>query len=380
MLRFLAALAALSLIALPASAQVTQWRVRSSEGLDALLLIGAASGDVMQAEEYPEEIAWVRAHVSPEAMTALSHLDQVLRVEKQRLTGPALVSIFSVGKTDTLADVIAAAEDPDRVLRPALQASPDWDERDYAEARELLPSVATALRALDTAGFSQWRHEREDAHIAAGIAAIEAAVAGHDVIAENQRFFARRLDREIEIVVLAFCRPYGIRISGQRFITHYSWDAGVQLRTAAHEIFHPPFEENDWRLAPRVAQLRADPWMNSIVTTHDPRFGYNSFEGILNEDSTQALDQIVAERMGFARDPRQRWAVDSDGGMHMLAAALYQAMKEDGFDRRGGPYADWLISAFDRGMLTPAEVRRRAALVVGRRAVQRWAPQASSTQ
>lgn len=379
MLRFVAALAAVFLLASPASAQVTQWRVHGSEGLDAVLLIGAASGDVMQAEEYPEEIAWVRAHFSPEATPALNALDQGLRV-KGALTGPALANFLSAGPTDSLDDVIATASDPDRFVRPRQVELGAFDADDYRELTALMPSVVIALRALDAAGFRQWREQREGAHIAAGIAAVEAAVAGHDVIAENQRFLARRLDPDLEILVLAYCRPYGIRISGQRFITHYGWDAGVQLRTAAHEIFHPPFDENDWRLTQRVARLKADPWMSSIVTTHDARFGYNSFEGILNEDSTQALDQIVAERMGFARNPRQRWAVDSDGGMHMLAAALYQAMKEDGFDRRGGPYSDWLISALDRGMLTPSEVRRRAALVVGRQAVERWTPHAAPVQ
>lgn len=373
MLRFFAALAALMLIAAPASAQVTQWRVRSSEGLDALLLIGGASGDIMQAEAYPTEIAWAREHIGADGLAALALLDQRLRADAGKLTGPTLVSIFSRSSSDTLADVIAAAEDPDRYLRPALQADSDWNEQEYNDGRPIFAAVAVALRGLQAAGFGQWREQTEGAHIRAGITAVEAAVAGHDVIAENQRFFARRLDPEIEIVVLAFCKPYGIRISGQRFITHYSWDAGVQLRTAAHEIFHPPFDENDWRISARVAQLRADPWMNAIVTTHDARFGYNSFEGILNEDSTQALDQIVAERMGVARNPRERWR-SADGGMHLLAAALYQAMKEDGFDRRGGPYQEWLISALDRGLLTPSEVRRRAALVVGRDAVERWTP------
>ncbi|WP_395647118.1 hypothetical protein [Terricaulis sp.] len=373
MLRFIAACAAFLLIAMPAAADVTRWRVRSSEGLDALLLLGAASGDVMQAEIYPDEIAWARAHMSPEALAALQEIDQALRVGKGLLTGPTLVNIFSVAPSDTLADVIASAEDPDRFLRPALQAEPDWNEQDYAAGRPIFAAVAAALRGLDAAGFGAWREQTQGAQIRAGLSAVEAAVRAHDVIAENQRFFARRLDPEIEIVVLAFNKPYGIRIRGQRFISHYSWEAGVQLRTAAHEIFHPPYDENDWRITSRVAALAADPWMSAIVTTHDARFGYNSFEGILNEDSTQALDQIVAERMGFARNARERWRA-ADGGMHMLAAALYQAMKEDGFDRRGGPYQDWLISALDRGLLTPAEVRRRAALIVGRDAVDRWAP------
>lgn len=92
---------------------------------------------------------------------------------------------------------------------------------------------------------------------------------------------------------------------------------------------------------------------------------------MVNEDSTQALDQIVAERLGFARDPALRWQ-HSDDGMHMLAAALYHAMKEDGFDQRGGRYHDWLVSALDRGLLTPEDVRRRAAEIVGQAAVDKW--------
>jgi hypothetical protein len=111
--------------------------------------------------------------------------------------------------------------------------------------------------------------------------------------------------------------------------------------------------------------------MHSIVHDHDPAFGYNSFEGVLNEDSTSALDQIVSERLGFARDPAERWQ-SVDDGMHMLAAALYHLMKEDEFAERGGNYPEWLDSVVDRGLLTPAEVKRRAAIVVGDAAVKKW--------
>ncbi|MGE0596831.1 MAG: hypothetical protein AB7P07_10710 [Hyphomonadaceae bacterium] len=371
MLKFLAASFVMSAALIASAAAETQWRVRSSEGLDALLLIGAAAGDVMQQEEYPEEIAWVRANMSAEGLAAMAVLDQTLRVEIGALTGPTMAHFFSAGQTDTIAQVIASAEDPERLLRPGLEALPDWSEENYQRALPLLPQAAIALRALDAAGFSQWRSENEGAAIAQGIETIRAAVEGHDVIGENQRFLARQLEPAIEIVVLAYCRPYGIRIKGQRFVTHYSWDAGTQLRTAAHEIFHAPFDDEDWRLWARLERLQSDPWMNSIVVNHDPRFGYNSFDGVVDEGSTQALDQVVAERLGIARDPRDRWR-RSDGGMHMLAAALYHAMKEDGYDRRGGDYGQWLVSALDRGLLTPVEVRRRATIVVDRETVDQW--------
>jgi hypothetical protein len=58
--------------------------------------------------------------------------------------------------------------------------------------------------------------------------------------------------------------------------------------------------------------------------------------------------------------------------MHMVAAALYHAIKDDGFDERGGVYADWLNDVLARGLLTPDEVRRRAREVVGEEAVAKW--------
>lgn len=369
--RLTMALAALILFATPAFAQRTNWQVRGAEGLDALLLIGAASGDVMQAEQYPEEIAWVRSNFSPAGIAALDALDRGLRQADGTLTGPRLVLYFSAGPFDTLDDVLASARAPEERIRPTLQTTVYWEEEDWAAMAPLMPHVATVLEELRRIGFEQryrgeWAAELDD-----GITRNRAAVEGHDVIPEQERLLGRTLDRTLEIVILRFCKPYGIRVTGQRFLTHPSYPAESQLRIAAHEVFHPPFDVDDWRFVARFARLRDDPWMRSIVETHNPQFGYNSFEGIINEDSTQALDQIVSERMGFGRNPGERWR-RADDGMHLLAAALYHAMKEDGFDRRGGSYPDWLLSAFDRGLLTPDEVRRRATAVVGAEAVNRW--------
>lgn len=52
--------------------------------------------------------------------------------------------------------------------------------------------------------------------------------------------------------------------------------------------------------------------------------------------------------------------------MHMVAAALYKAMKDDGFDRSGGSYGAWLSDAASRGLLAPENVKRLAAQVVVR--------------
>ena len=351
--------------------QTTEWVVTAAAGMDALLMIGAASGDILQADIFEESIALMRGRMSAESVAAMDRLDQTLRVDGERLTGPFLAFLFSAGNVSTLDDVLASAMDPDTHLKPGLQASGNWDDGRYAEAVELMPDVILALEGLRAIGFEDWYENTIIPNVQAGVQRNLAAVSPYDIIPEQARLLGRELDPRIEILIVRFNQPYGIRIIGQRFISYYGWDAQIQLRVAAHEIFHPPFDLQDETLRAKSADWAADPWFQSIVENHNPGFGYNSLRGVVNEDSTQALDQIVAERLGFARDPSERWNT-ADDGMHMLAAALYHAMKEDGFDEAGGTYADWLSSALDRGMLTPEEVRRRATEIVGPAQVQYW--------
>jgi hypothetical protein len=351
--------------------QTTEWVVTAAAGMDALLMIGAASGDILQADIFEESIALMRGRMSAESVAAMDRLDQTLRVDGERLTGPFLAFLFSAGNVSTLDDVLASAMDPDTHLKPGLQASGNWDDGRYAEAVGLMPDVILALEGLRAIGFEDWYENTIIPNVQAGVQRNLAAVSPYDIIPEQARLLGRELDPRIEILIVRFNQPYGIRIIGQRFISYYGWDAQIQLRVAAHEIFHPPFDLQDESLRAKSADWAADPWFQSIVENHNPGFGYNSLRGVVNEDSTQALDQIVAERLGFARDPSERWNT-ADDGMHMLAAALYHAMKEDGFDETGGTYADWLSSALDRGMLTPEEVRRRATEIVGPAQVQYW--------
>jgi hypothetical protein len=356
---------------------VTQWNVQSAIGMDALLLIGAASGDLMQADIYAEEIAAVRGKMSAEGIAALDTLDAVLRQKLGRLTGPSLAYFFSAGPVATLDDVIESAADPVARLKPGLEMSPNWDAREFESAVDLMPTVHTALLALRDTGFVDQYRQESLPNIDAAIASDYADVISHDVIPEQERLLGRDLDPQIDIIIVRYAKPYGMRILGQKFVAYYGWHARTQLQIAAHEIFHPPYDPDDAELRELLAELRSDPWLMSIVDDHDPQYGYNSFEGVVDEGSTQALDQIVCDRLGFADEPGKRWR-ESDGGMHMLAAALYHAMQESGFADDGGNYAEWFKNALRSGLLSPSEVKRRAALVAGRDAVDAWGPHRSA--
>jgi len=351
----------------------TQWNISAAAGLDALLLIGAVSGDVMQARIYGEDIERVRNSVSKEGLAAMDQIDAVLRGQLGQLTGPSLVHLFSAGPVSTIDDVIESAADPIARLRPGNEQSPTWDEDDFVAAVSMMPTLHTALVALRDAGFSDWYDAELRQDIENAVEVNRAAVQAFDIIPEQEQLIGRELTPEIEIFIANYSKPYGIRILGQRFIAYYGYDGETQLHIAAHEIFHPPFDRQDSDLIALLKPLENDALMKSIVDTHDPRFGYNSFMSIVDEDSTQALDQIVSERLGFDKDPGRRWR-HSDGGMHVFAAAIYHAMKEDGFASTGGEYSAWFKSALERGLLSPGSVRIRAAHVIGKEAVGKWIP------
>ena len=349
----------------------TRWNVHASMGLDALVLIGALSGDKLQAEYYQRQIAYITGRMDEPALAALNRV--AARAEESgSLVGPMLALIFSAGPVDTLEDAIQSAQAPEERLRPGLEASVYWNAERWANMRDnAMPDILTVLLSMRDIGFELFWHEQMEPKVLPQVEEMKALLGGYDVIPEQQRLLGRELEPEIELVLLNFSQPYGIKIIGQRLVSHRTFDRDTQLRIAAHEIFHPPFNVNDEALLGSLDSLRRDPWMKSIVENHDPAFGYNSFKGVLNEDSSQALDQIVSERLGFARDPGKRWQ-HADGGMHMLAAAIYHMLLEDGYDKTGGKYATWLKSAIARGWFEAQEVRRRASEVAGPEAVERW--------
>ncbi len=373
------ALAALLCVAAAAQADVTEapstrWHVQAAAGLDAVVFIGALTGNSLQYQHYRTEVDFIRPRLDGEARAALERLTEFAQLHGM-LVGPNLALLFSAGPVDSLDDVIASARNPEARLRPGLERSEYWDPREWNSVRdETLPDVLAVLLGLRDAGFEAYWRDIAAPTLELRVGATRNYLRRFDIIPEHERLLGRSLDPEIDVFLLYFSKPYGIRVTGQRFASHHSYPMYIQLRTATHEMFHPPFERGDQSVYERLEELRTDPWMQSILTGHDAAIGYNTFPELLDESATQALDQIVADRMGFDQGPGARWRT-ADGGMHMLAAAIYQMLVADRFGRKGGRFAEWFDSAIDRGLLAPAEVKRRAALVVGQDAVDRWNPE-----
>lgn len=379
MLRRTVLAAPLALLAAPALAQTpirTRWAVKSSEGLDALAILGPLSGKPFYARYYEAEMAAFKPRLPAPAMEALMglHADSDAA---GGLLWPSLTLLFSGGPTATLGDLMTSLQDAERRLKPSYQASVYWDAGEWSRFLAGRDRLRLVLAGLGEAGFAKFRKDLAEAPAARRIAELNLLLARLDIIAEQERLLGRTLDPRIDIDLSWFCRPHGVKMQGQRFIAHVGASDQVMVLNAAHEILHPPFDMAGPTAKACLAVLEKDALLARILAEKDKATGYNELEGILDEDTCQALDQIIQERLGYVvRPAAERWT-RNDQGMHVLAAGLYGLLKADGYDRTGGNLEAWMSAAARDGKLAPARLHAAAARVMQRPIDQLWSTPAA---
>ena len=347
-----------------------KWVVRGSEGFDALSFLGPLSGDPFYRRYYEPQVAEFERRMPAAAMATLKSLKEVA-AKANILFSPFLDVRFSAAKDDRIEDLLASIADPDGRLLPAYKASPYWDgDSDWTQFKQFLPLLGSVLVALKDAGFAQFHRAIVNTK-ADRFDRLRTKLASFDVIQGAEYYTGRKFDPTIEIVLVEFCKPHGIKVIGQRFLSALDWPDEAHIRTAGHEILHPPVDPQGAAFKAALAVLERNPLLTRIVKEHDPKYGYNSLGGLLDEDLTSALDQLIGERFGVARDARERWT-KVDDGMHVLSAAFYGLMRADGFARTGGNVERWLLEKASSGQLAPPVLHQSAARVLGRAADELW--------
>jgi hypothetical protein len=221
------------------------------------------------------------------------------------------------------------------------------------------------------AGFPAFRKDLVGPSLDDRAAQLQAELRHFDVISLQRKLTGNNYDPDIGIVLLHFSKPHGVRVQNQTFLQSADYDLSITLRIAGHEILHPPIDMKGPVANRALARFERDPLFNRIIKQHDPKWGYTSAEGLLNEDLCQALDQIIAETFGVSHNPADRWR-QSDDGIHVLAAGLYGLLRADGWERNGGSISQWLDRAERTGRLSPSRFHPVAARVLERPLDKLW--------
>ncbi|HET6181803.1 MAG TPA: hypothetical protein VFE61_33095 [Candidatus Sulfotelmatobacter sp.] len=327
----------------------THWDLKPSFKYDALCLLNVLSGDPYYLQYYQAEYDHFHPLFTPEENAALVQLKHVIKDEGGGIVSANLALYYSVVDDETLPEMIRTAHDSS-TMQAALRKTPYWDDDGWKSYKKARPALEIALRGLNRVGFPAYWKQSAEPGVERKIAQLSPDLAKYDIapIIEQHLGFALP-SQTITVYLLAYSEPHGIRITGLRFLTHESYPFRIVLHNAIHEPMHPPYIANDPRVRKAIDLLSRDPLIVDKVKHHDPSFGYNTAPGYIEEDSVEALEQIVAEQVGAARDARAYWK-EQDGGMHVLAAAIYTSYKAA---LQHGPviYSDWLVHAVENGEL-----------------------------
>jgi hypothetical protein len=375
----MSALAAPLAAALPAHAAAqtrpaprTVWRVNPSEGQDAIAFLAPLSGRELYTGYYAEDVALFAPRLSEATRATVRALWQEAEEAGVGLFSPNLALLMSHAETDaTIDDLLTALADPEANIRPAYEAGTYWNEADWRWFAGKAGEIRAVFADLKAADFAAFRQERAGAALEAGVKMLRAALPAFDVIRVEERITGRTFEPEIDITVLYFSKPHGIKVRGQRFLQAADYDVATTVRIAAHELLHPPIPMDGPAAQAALAVFVADPLIPRIVSEHDPRWGYTTLEGLVNEDLCQALDQIVSEVLGVARNPADRWRM-ADDGIHVMAAGFYGLLRQDRWTREGGSIEAWVQEAASRGRFAPEVFHAAAAKVLERPVDALW--------
>jgi hypothetical protein len=334
----------------------TGWQLKPSLKYDTLCLLNALSGDPYYLDYYQAEYNRFHPLFAPEEQAAFAQLKHVIKDEGHGIISAKLALYFSAVDDETLPEMIHTAHDS-AVMEEALKKTSYWSADEWQNYEAARPALEASLRALDRVGFPAYWAANAKPKIEKRIAEISPELPKYNIIPVIESYLGFPLPSQtITVYLLAYSEPHGIRITGLRFLTHVSYPFSIVLHNAIHEPMHPPYHANDPKVREAIDLLGRDPLVLDKVQHHDPSFGYNTTDGYIEEDSVQALEQLVSENFGIARDACKYWQ-EQDGGMHVLAAAMYTDYKQ-GLSPNPESYSQWFKRAVQDGQLRGSNLQQ----------------------
>jgi hypothetical protein len=327
----------------------TDWQLKASLKYDTLCLLNTLSGDPYYLHYYQAEYDHFHSLFTPEEQAAFSQLKHVIKDEGNGIISAKLSLYYSVVDDETIPEMIRTAHNS-ASMEAALKKTSYWSADGWQNYEAARPALEVALRALNRVGFPAYWEANAKPKIEKRIAEISSDLPKYNVIPVIETYLGFPLPSQtITVYLLAYSEPHGIRITGLRFLTHVSYPFKIVLHNAIHEPMHPPYRADDPKVREAIDLLGRDPLVVDKVQHHDPSFGYNTTAGYIEEDSVQALEQLVSEKFGVGRNICQYWK-EQDGGMHVLAAAIYVDYKQaSSFNPES--YSQWFVRAVQDGQL-----------------------------
>lgn len=336
---------------------MTNWKIEPSFKYDLCCFMNILTGDKYYKEFYMDEFNPYAGKLTPEVQTAIDSLYKKLKTDNNIIISAWLSLYFSAIVGEELDDMIAATEDPGE-LKANFGQTPYFDVESWDIFLSVKNELLVIFRFLKEKNFKNYWVDNIRPKVIKRIEQVKPGLDKYDVIKENEKFLGFKLPTDqITVYMLYYNKPHGIKISGMRFITSIEWPFEITIRTAAHEMMHPPYDiKKDTVLKEVIESFSKDEFVMDKVNNHNKSLGYNTLEGLFEEDCVQSLDQLINENLGVSNDAKKRWQ-ESDEGIHVLAIALYQIMKKESYNKNDEIFRDFILRIYNEGTFKPGKIK-----------------------
>jgi hypothetical protein len=336
---------------------MTNWKIEPSFKYDMCCFLNILTADPYYKEHYPNEPNPYENKMPANVQSAVTSLHKKLKLDNEIIISAWLCLYFSAIEGEELDDLIAAVDDPAE-LKTNFMKTPYYDDESWGIFLSVKEKLLIIFQFLKDNGFKEYWLENIKPKIQKRIDKEREGLDKYDVIAQNEKMLGFKLPSDtITVYMLYYNRPHGIKITGMRFLTSIQWPFEITIRTSAHEMMHPPYDYiNDSELRAVIESFSKDEFVMDKVNNHNKSLGYNTLEGLFEEDCVQTLDQLINENFGVSNDAKKRWK-ESDEGIHVLAIALYQIMKADNYNSNGEVFRDYIIRLNKEGRFAAGKIR-----------------------
>ena len=323
---------------------------------DTLCALNFLSGDEYYLKYYKSDYERLNPKLRPKERAAFVSLKHRIKDQNQGIISAQLALYFSATNAESLDDMIRVVKDSSTMQRN-LKTTTYYSDDGWKIYDESRPDLTAAFKALKRIHFDKDWEQQVRPQIEKARATFAQDLPKYNVVPKIEAVLGSPSpSNKITVYLLYYSEPHGIKITGTRFLTHYSYPFRIVLRNAIHEMMHPPYDlAHDADLRASLASLHADVFLMNKVEHHDASYGYNTLEGLEEEDCVQALEQIVAESFAMGGDPRSYWQ-EQDDGIHVLAVALYSLMKQQHFLDSHEPFPVFLNRTIHSGALSNGHI------------------------
>lgn len=335
----------------------TDWEIEPAFKYDALCFLNVLTGDPFYLKHYEKEYNKFKPLLTKQVKGSLASLKRKIKDQAKSIISALLCLYFSASDSATLIDMLKALEQSED-MQKKLTETPYYSEAGWRLFQSVKNDLEVIFHFLESIQFEWYWEKFIFPKITEKVRAMRKEVLKYNIVEEVEAHLGRRLlSRRITVYVLYFSKPHALKITGTRYLTNVDWPVEIALRNAVHELMHPPYDiKKDRELREALSRLKKDVFLMDKVLHHNPSFGYNTFEGFVEEDCVQALDQMTSERLGIALDPKKRWKT-ADDGMHVLAVALYSLMKKHKFRESGESFRNFLLRMIHSDELSPGRIK-----------------------